>query len=182
MKFFFYSKFFKTFREIFKKIKKHSMFGPKLEHFYGVFGKKVILHDGLLWQTEKTLLSDFFISKSSSHFFFKWSFWFFKNFRKKLKSENAPCSDLNWDTIMGSSAKNHTPQRSARTDEQNCHLRFLFPKSSSHTLFKWLFWFFVDFQKKQNPKTPPVLIQIGTLLRDLRPKSHTPRQIARTYK
>ena len=34
-------------------------FGHKLGHFYGVFGNKVIPHDGVLGQTKKTVISDF---------------------------------------------------------------------------------------------------------------------------
>ena len=41
------------------KIGKGPVFGPKLGHFYGVFGKKVIAHDGVLGQTNKTVISDF---------------------------------------------------------------------------------------------------------------------------
>ena len=118
-----------------KKPKK-TLFGPNLGHFYGVFGKKIIPYNGVLRQTEKTVLSDFLFRKVHHTLFSNDHFDFSKIF-KKIENQKTPSV---WTQIgkllWGLRQKSHTPQRSALTDEQKYHLRFLIQKSSSHTFFK----------------------------------------------
>ena len=119
------------------KIIKRPVFGPKLGHYYGVFGKKVIPHIRVLGQTNKNVISDFWFRKVHHTLFSNDHFDFSKIF-KKIENPKRPCVRTHIGILLwGLLQKSHTSWRSARTDEQKYNLRFFILKSSSNTFFKW---------------------------------------------